>query len=448
VVTRTYYATGALKSEVQSAANGSAPYTHTFGYDRLGRRTWYRVGSATSNDSVWYSYAPSTGDLTAVGVRWSSGVQDSVRFWWDALGRRDTVRYTNQTKVQFAYDAHGALRLVCAEHPGGPQFDDVFDFTIYAQQVDEDGLVQTLRANNTVPGQGQIPGCGANSTMDWVQVNTFDMRHQLKTQQVLGQNSTFTYDSSGNVVRIQTGTIVDRQYTIAAAHNRITQMDDLTASNNYRKVMRYDGEGARSADSVTCTGCDPAMTFLRYYYYDGLGRTSGVRTRSGPSWIGSTNSCQYDPLGRLHAPCDNQSPRLGYDGDNVTRTQPDGNGSAWTFVHGPGTDDPLMGYYKQSGHYVYWVTDGQGRQYAVGWTSGTDYSAEAPYVNLGGKFAGGITNAHTFAALRYPNTELPDLGFFRNRFYDLESGRWTQEDPIGFAGGFNLYAYVGVNSRS
>jgi hypothetical protein len=40
------------------------------------------------------------------------------------------------------------------------------------------------------------------------------------------------------------------------------------------------------------------------------------------------------------------------------------------------------------------------------------------------------------------------LGFFRNRFYDLESGRWTQEDPIGFAGGFNLYAYVGNNPVS
>ena len=37
------------------------------------------------------------------------------------------------------------------------------------------------------------------------------------------------------------------------------------------------------------------------------------------------------------------------------------------------------------------------------------------------------------------------LSFFRNRFYDQATGRWTQEDPIGVAGGINLYAYVGNN---
>jgi RHS repeat-associated protein len=31
----------------------------------------------------------------------------------------------------------------------------------------------------------------------------------------------------------------------------------------------------------------------------------------------------------------------------------------------------------------------------------------------------------------------------RNRFYDAQSGRFTQEDPIGIAGGLNLYGYAG-----
>jgi uncharacterized protein RhaS with RHS repeats len=37
------------------------------------------------------------------------------------------------------------------------------------------------------------------------------------------------------------------------------------------------------------------------------------------------------------------------------------------------------------------------------------------------------------------------LSFFRNRFYDQQSGRWTQEDPIGVAGGVNLYQFNGNN---
>ena len=40
------------------------------------------------------------------------------------------------------------------------------------------------------------------------------------------------------------------------------------------------------------------------------------------------------------------------------------------------------------------------------------------------------------------------LVYMRNRWYDPNTGRFTQEDPIGFGGGSNLYAYVGNNPVS
>ncbi len=40
-------------------------------------------------------------------------------------------------------------------------------------------------------------------------------------------------------------------------------------------------------------------------------------------------------------------------------------------------------------------------------------------------------------SIRLAQPNAPGLSFFRSRVYDQETGRWTQEDPIGLAGGIN-----------
>ncbi len=120
----------------------------------------------------------------------------------------------------------------------------------------------------------------------------------------------------------------------------------------------------------------------------------------------------------------------------------------WRFVHGPGLDDPLMGEYG-SGTQVYnwyWVTDGNGRTLAEGDSVGSDSASWAQ----GGyfpqkRYSGAVNAQNSFGADRFSSADAPGVSFFRNRAYDSKTGRWTQEDPIGVAGGVNLYAYAGNN---
>lgn len=57
-------------------------------------------------------------------------------------------------------------------------------------------------------------------------------------------------------------------------------------------------------------------------------------------------------------------------------------------------------------------------------------------------------NQASYSASRTESSSLPGLSYFRNRIYDQATGQWTQEDPIGLAGGLNLYRYAGGGIRS
>jgi RHS repeat-associated protein len=135
---------------------------------------------------------------------------------------------------------------------------------------------------------------------------------------------------------------------------------------------------------------------------------------------------------------------VAYDGANAVRFY-DAN---WRIIHGPGTDDPLVGrfvLFNQRG-ILYWMTDGNGRQYAVGDSTG-GLPSNPWGVNAGASYrwAGAATNWWSFAASRQANADQGGVSLFRNRQYDAKSGHWLQEDPIGIAGGLNLYQFNGNN---
>ena len=109
------------------------------------------------------------------------------------------------------------------------------------------------------------------------------------------------------------------------------------------------------------------------------------------------------------------------------------------YVHGPGTDEPIV-WYEGSG-----TTDRR-------WLHDDDHGSVIAVTNA----SGGVNETHTYGGYgeqsgwsgsRHAYTGQLMLAevhlyFYKARVYDPEAGRFLQTDPIRYDGGQNLYAYA------
>jgi len=296
--------------------------------------------------------------------------------------------------------------LICSSHPGG-QFPDELDYTEYHKTVDVEGLVTLTTSSPT-----GLTGCASDALLTAHQMS-YDSRHQMLSRTDPG-TSLYRYDGSGNMTVQRVGGS-DLRYFMDSAHNRLRmyydpghgqQLDDSTH-------ISYDSLGNRKVQQPYLNGSPTSLggAEWRQYWYDALGRTTGTTEWECTGFVnpdpgeGSEGNpppcvwnqisdrrmaCRYDPLSRVFDSCQSNQPFLGYDGDNVVRTEADG-AYGWSFVHGPGTDDPVLGFYRGVGDslYLYFLTDGQGRQFAAADTNGRDWTTESRYLSTGGRLVGG-----------------------------------------------------------
>jgi RHS repeat-associated protein len=435
IIRRTFYADGALHSQwFNKDFTDSLVYT----YDASGARTSLKhiivAGSTTRVDSVTYLYNSSTGDLDSLAVRWGNPVNSTrtFKFTWDALGRRRQITYPNGTTVKSRYDAAGRLRRLVALHPNGTN--DVLDLTFRNRAVDPAGRIlwQEL-ACGTYGVSGSA--CGSNMVSTW---NGYDRRGMLVRQVTGTVVDSSRYDASGNLIqrRPRTG-IPYTSYSVASSHNELALMVD--SGSTHRLRFTYDSNGARTYE------LDSTSVYrTRGYYYDGMGRTVGTRGYLGQSLYNNAEACQYGPDGQMNKPCENGAPTLAMDGPNTVAAY---NGSGFaSFVHAPGLDDPLIGLVQATSggttRELYFVTDGAGREFAVGDSTGAfDAGLDQSDQWLSWRYSGGSKSSNTFGSSRLAAPTVPGLSFFRNRVYDQTTGRWTQEDPVGAAAGMNVYQF-------
>ncbi|MEI7685424.1 MAG: RHS repeat-associated core domain-containing protein [Planctomycetota bacterium] len=441
--------------------------TETYTFDSCGQLVTIRKPDGTD---IRYKY-----DAVGRTLEIVSGKQVLARFEYDSR-ERITVADSPASKVEFAYNAVGA---VVSESQCGHVVKNEYD------------------AEGNCLSQQYVSGPGGNVRFEYdlrrrligmrhdndsLQEMTYDGADQLLRRIFAGRSEeTRAYDSRGRmteqVVKSANGTtLARREYGYDAADNLLGRMDLRSG----RVQFRYDARSrliertppVGPQETISYDSCGNLRSFkgapftslgnrllsgqTRRYVYDANGLTTEIQESTGNTVLG------YDPLERLAKVVTPAGLTIAYGYDAFTRR-----------VFKKSTEGETE--FVWAGHQMRAEkrADGSVIEYLnirynplAQWSNGTWYAVIAdqnlvPREILGPQGsitwrvdydAFGAVTAETGSIVSSPFRSPgqyadSETGFYQNRFryYDPQTARLIQPDPIGIFGGLNEYVYCANN---
>ncbi|HZF52539.1 MAG TPA: DUF6531 domain-containing protein [Polyangiaceae bacterium] len=399
----------------------------------------------------------------------------AIRYAHDALGRRIERLLPNGARTRYAYDLEDAL--VGVEHDG------------YRLLIERDALGREIQRS---AGEGRVAIRSGYDAMD----RLIDQRVTAPSPAdgvpaALVQRQ-WHYDRAGRVTRIDDA----RWGSTAYAYDRVDQLVEAGRGAT-REVFAYDAAGSlvaaleglrRSEEPWSEGGVRPdepweiapgnllTRTKGAKYTYDKRGRRAVKLELGGGGGEGRATTYQWDVRDRLREVRlpDGTRVLMQYDalGRRVRKdVVPPGRGARITaylwdgdelaaesdterglriFVHAPGTFVPLL--QQERGEVFTYVNDHLGTPKElidpagmVAWSAA--HSAWGKVVETRADAIGeqnrGRKVDSPFRLLGQVADEETGLCFTRFRCFDPEVGRWLSPDPLGFAGGKDLFGFDG-----
>lgn len=396
----------------------------TYGYDALSRLT----SAANQNGTVSFTY-DSRNRITSTTDVWGQ----TIGYGYDANGNRISVTVGGNVYASYQYDVVNRLtnladsasqnfvynydvvnRLTSRGAPSGVTTSFSYDGLDRLSQLTHTKAPATLSTN-------QYGYNTANKIASWLDSSgtrsfSYDSNDRLTSVSAPGGNESYGYDAVGN----RTSSHLSATYGYQALNKLAsTASASYTYDNNGNLLSKTDGSGTRTSSwesenrlkQVTLPG-----GLIVNYKYDALGRR-----------IQRTTSAGADE-------------RFVYDGQDVLFDLDSTLAVTTSYLNGPGTDNHLRQTNTNTG-VSYFLTDHLGTTSAL--TDSAGAVVETSNYDSFGNNAGSTRTRYTYTGReRDPDT---GLLYYRARFYDPEVGRFLSEDPIGLAGGINLFAYVANN---
>ncbi|MEO8199573.1 MAG: RHS repeat-associated core domain-containing protein, partial [Gemmatimonadota bacterium] len=479
-----YAASGALLADTVTYTGGLR-VIRRYEYNRRGQRTVAAdtvqlLGSGTltgeRSGKIVYGYNTISGRLDSLQATVDSGgaPREYARiYWYYDRGGRDTLHVvwlkpTSGTKIstRTTYDAAGRVASITTSQPGttwysfgSPNYSKVDELTVnsatephaggpvtYTNTYATDGTRRLKVSNRAVASLGSTattweydvfgnrarelrnstmytsPGTCNNLPDTLLYASTADNRLLSRTRIGCTDKTTYYTDQVGNRVAqrdtLNGGvTLRTQKLTYTAANELYFSMTATEALGVYDANWHwYDAAGLRIMTHSQTTNSwsltfQPDSGFRTFYYYDGSDiALTVVRGPSNNYWVGQrylTGGVDNQLAGRFSTLSGGQQ-TLSLVGDR--------SGSTMAAIRPTGVEE-----------------------------TNTSYVTHGAFGNLEGTPAGGSIKTQTgFAGASTPN-EGGGFVYLRNRWYDPKTGRFLTQDPIGLAGGVNLYAYAGNN---
>jgi RHS repeat-associated protein len=451
---------------VRTDANGTAV---TYTYDNSARLTGVSFPDSLENISFSYdSPAVTYGKGRLTGMSDPSG---AATYRYDALGRltsEDRVVLGRTYTTSYAYDNVG--NVASATYPSGRVVSYTYDALNRPASASwqKGSTTQPLATGVAYDNVGNLSSAtlGNGLSSSW----TFDPNNRLATTVVPGKvNLSLAYDNVGNILGITdlirpsstkgyTYDPLDRlaqgtgpwnllSYTYDPNGNRLSQQNGTlttyafqgnrlsTATSGWTASYQYDSAGNTTSDGTRTFVYNQNQRLIRVleggtvkgeYIYDGHGRRTikTAYTKQGNKTITTTTVFHYDTQGRLIGETNHSGTLVAeyvWLGERpLAMVRKAGNKEETYYFHGDQLNTPLK------------ATDKTG---AVVW--------DVEFDPFGIELPGGVKVVQN--TLRFPGQYYDqETGLHYNYFrdYDPKVGRYIQPDPIGLAGGMNLYPYV------